>query len=162
MPQITFARGPSRAATTVIAGLALAFAATTATGAGAAARATGYGPAPVASTSVTTPQEAAIPYLTVLQPLAVRHHGHIVVGRIKLRALIAADGLQTTWSIRVIHGAGSRRTHHVVAHGTLRPDQISTVSAVVYGQPHSALLYDVTAANAAGGTPTPPLHARIA
>jgi hypothetical protein len=158
MPEITFARRPSRAATTVMAGLALALAATTAPGAGAAARATGDGP----STNVTTPQDAAIPYLTVLQPLAVRQHGHIVPGRIELRALIAADGLQTTWSIRVIHGAGSGRTYHVVAHGALRPDQTSTVSAVVYGWPHSALLYDVTAANAAGGTPTPPLHAQIA
>lgn len=106
--------------------------------------------------------DAAIPYLTVLQPLAVRRHGHIVPGRIRLRAIIAADGLRTTWSIRAIRGHGDRAVYHVVGHGTLGPADTKTVGTVVFGKPRSIVRYDVTAANADGGRPTPVMRARIA
>jgi hypothetical protein len=107
-------------------------------------------------------EEAAIPYLTVLPPLAVRRQGQIVKGRIRLRAIIAADGLTTRWSIRVVkRGAGQTR-YKVLAHGTLKPHATKTVTVVAFGRPGSKLKYDVTAKNADGGTPTPPQQAKIA
>jgi hypothetical protein len=161
MPEITTPRRTARTAARAASCLAIGLAATSATGAGAAATSPPAGGATVASASIAPPEDTAIPYLTVLQPLAVRRHGHVIRGRIKLRAIIAADGLKTAWSFRVIHGTGANATHRVVAHGTLSPTQTKRVSAVVYGRSHSALRYDVTASNAAGGSPTPPQHARI-
>jgi hypothetical protein len=125
--------------------------------------AAGISPIPRAPAASPAAQAGgAIPYLTVLQPLAVRRHGQIVRGRIQLRAIIAADGLLTKWSIRIIHRHGGHTGYHVIAHGTLSPTSTKTVTAVAFGAPRSVVLYDVTAANADGGRPTPPQHARIA
>jgi hypothetical protein len=113
-------------------------------------------------TGAAAAEEAAIPYLTVLPPLAVRRQGRIVKGRIKLRAIIAADGLTTRWSIRVVKRSGGQTRYKVLAHGTLKPNATRTVVAVAYGTPGSKLSYDVTAHNADGGKPTPPQRAKIA
>jgi hypothetical protein len=107
-------------------------------------------------------EQAAIPYLTVLPPLAVRRQGQIVKGRIRLRAIIAADGLTTHWSIRTVKRSGGQTHFRVLAHGTLKPHATKTVTVVAFGQPGSRLKYDVTAKNADGGTPSPPQQAKIA
>lgn len=106
--------------------------------------------------------DAAIPYLTVLPARAVRSNGDVVHGRIQLRAIIAADGLPTKWSIRVIKRSYGHIVHRVIAHGTLAPTATKTVTAVATGVTRTALTYDVTASNSDGGQPTPPQHARIA
>jgi hypothetical protein len=130
--------------------------------------ATGRWAAPLAAlallsvTCAAAAEEAAIPYLTVLPPLAVRRQGRIVKGRIELRAIIAADGLTTRWSIRVVKRSGGHARYEVLAHGTLKPNATRTVVAVAYGTPGSKLSYDVTARNADGGRPTPPQRAKVA
>jgi hypothetical protein len=113
-------------------------------------------------TGVAAAEQAAIPYLTVLPPLAVRGEGRIVKGRIRLRAIIAADGLTTHWSIRTVRRSGGQIRFRVLAHGTLKPHATNIVTVVASGQPGSKLKYDVTAKNADGGTPTPPQQAKIA
>jgi hypothetical protein len=113
-------------------------------------------------TGVAAAEQAAIPYLTVLPPLAVRQQGQIVKGRIRLRAIIAADGLTTHWSIRTVKRSGGQTHFRVLAHGTLEPHATKTVTVVAFGRPGSKLKYDVTAKNADGGTPTPPQQAKIA
>jgi hypothetical protein len=113
-------------------------------------------------TGVAAAEQAAIPYLTVLPPLAVRRQGQIVKGRIRLRAIIAADGLTTHWSIRVVKRSGGQTHFRVLAHGTLKPHATKTVTVVAFGRPESKLKYDVTAKNSDGGTPTPPQQAKIA
>jgi hypothetical protein len=152
-----------RTAAIAASSLAIGLAAMSPSGAGAAPGGAAAPSAPVAAASGAAPADAAIPYLTVLQPLAVRQHAQIVRGRIQLRALIGADGLKTTWSIRTITHVGGRTVYHVVAHGTAAPgEEAKPASAVVYGTPHSIVHYDVTATNAAGGLPTPQMSARIA
>lgn len=113
-------------------------------------------------TGVAAAEQAAIPYLTVLQPLAVRRQGRIVKGQIRLRAIIASDGLTTHWSIRTVKRSGGQTHFRVLAHGTLKPHATKTVTVVASGRPGSKLKYDVTAKNADGGTPTPPQQAKIA
>jgi hypothetical protein len=113
-------------------------------------------------TGAAAAEEAAIPYLTVLPPLAVRHSGLIVRGRIELRAIIAAVGLTTHWSIRIVKRRGGQVRYKVLAHGTLKPNATRTVVAIASGAPGSKLRYDVTASNADGGKPTPPQLAKIA
>jgi hypothetical protein len=113
-------------------------------------------------TGVAAAEQAAIPYLTVLQPLAVRRQGRIVKGEIRLRAIIASDGLTTHWSIRTVKRSGGQTHFRVLAHGTLKPHATKTVTVVASGRPGSKLKYDVTAKNADGGTPTPPQQAKIA
>jgi hypothetical protein len=113
-------------------------------------------------TGVAAAEQAAIPYLTVLQPLAVRRQGRIVKGEIRLRAIIASDGLTTHWSIRTVKRSGGQTHFRVLAHGTLKPHATKTVTVVAFGRPGGKLKYDVTAKNADGGTPTPPQQAKIA
>jgi hypothetical protein len=113
-------------------------------------------------TGVAAAEQAAIPYLTVLPPLAVRREGRIVKGEIRLRAIIASDGLTTRWSIRAVKRGGGQTHFRVLAHGTLKPHATKTVTVVAFGRPGSKLKYDVTAKNADGGTPTPPQQAKIA
>jgi hypothetical protein len=113
-------------------------------------------------TGVAAAEQAAIPYLTVLPPLAVRRDGRIVKGEIRLRAIIAADGLTTHWSIRTVKRSGGQTHFRVLAHGTLKPHATKTVAVVAFGRPESKLKYDVTARNADGGRPTPPQQAKIA
>jgi hypothetical protein len=113
-------------------------------------------------TGAAAAEQAAIPYLTVLPPLAVRHGGQIVKGRIELRAIIAADGLRTHWSIRIVKRRGGQVHYRVLAHGVLKPHATKTVTAVAFGARGSRIKYDVTASNADGGTPTPPQQAKIA
>jgi hypothetical protein len=113
-------------------------------------------------TGVAAAEQAAIPYLTVLPPLAVRRQGQIVKGRIRLRAIIASDGLTTHWSIRAVKRSGGQTHFRVLAHGTLKPHATKTVTVVAFGRPGSKLKYDVTAKNADRGTPTPPQQAKIA
>jgi hypothetical protein len=93
-------------------------------------------------TGVAAAEQAAIPYLTVLQPLAVRREGRIVKGRIELRAIIAADGLTTRWSIRSVRRSGGQTHFRVLAHGTLKPHATKTVTVVASGRPGSKLKYD--------------------
>lgn len=134
-------------------------------GLGAAAQTTAAAPiAPTSTAPAAHPaaQAGAIPYLTVLPPRAVRRHEAIVRGRIQLRAIIAADGLVTKWSIRIIHRQDATVSYRIIAHGTLSPASTKTVTAVAFGSPRGVVVYDVTAANAAGGNPTPPMRARIA
>jgi hypothetical protein len=113
-------------------------------------------------TGAAAAEQAAIPYLTVLPPLAVRRQGRIVKGEIRLRAIIASDGLATHWSIRTVKRSGGQTHFRVLAHGTLKPHATKTVMVVTSGRPGSKLKYDVTAKNADGGTPTPPQQAKIA
>jgi hypothetical protein len=137
---------------------------------GLAALSTGASAAPGAAltggalgSAAAAASDAGIPYVSVLQPKAVRRNGKVVGGRIRLRGLIGADGLQTTWSIRTIHRVGGHVAHHVVARGTVAPDQeAEPISAVVFGKRGSVVDYDITATNSAGGQPTPTMHARIA
>jgi hypothetical protein len=116
----------------------------------------------LSATGVAAAEQAAIPYLTVLPPLTVRQQGQIVKGRIRLRAIIAADGLTTHWSIRVVRRSDGQTHFRVLADGTLKPHATKTVTVVAFGRPGSKLKYDVTAKNADGGTPTPPQQAKIA
>jgi hypothetical protein len=113
-------------------------------------------------TGAAAAEQAAIPYLTVLPPLAVRRQGQIVKGQIRLRAIIAADGLTTHWSIRIVKRSGGQTHFRVLAHGVLKPHATKTVTVVARGRPGSRLKYDVTAKNTDGGTPTPPQQAKIA
>jgi hypothetical protein len=113
-------------------------------------------------TGAAAAEQAAIPYLTVLPPLAVRQGGRIVKGKIKLRAIIAADGLPTRWSIRIVKRQGGQTHYSVLAHGTLRPHATKTVTAVASGAVGTKIKYDITASNADGGTPTPPQLAKVA
>jgi hypothetical protein len=159
MPISTPQRRPLQLAALAATSLAIGLAATTSSGATTPGAATG-GPEGAATAAAT---ETGIPFVSVLQPKAVRRNGKVVGGRIRLRGLIGADGLKTTWSIRTIHRDGDRIRHRVVARGTVASaEESKPISAVVFGKPGSRVDYDVTATNAAGGQPTPTMHARIA
>ena len=126
-----------------------------------AATSLAIGVAAISSSGAAASTDAAasttgIPYVSVLQAKAVRRNGQIVGGRIRLRGLIGADGLRTTWSIRTIHRRGEKVVYRIVAHGTVAPKEESKpISAVVFGKRGSVVDYDVTATNSAGGQPTP-------
>jgi hypothetical protein len=158
MPITDTQRRPRQFAALAASSLAIGLAALSSSGAAAAPNA-----APTAGTATAAAGDAGIPYVSVLQPKAVRRNGKVVGGRIRLRGLIGADGLKTTWSIRTIHHHGDHIEYRVVAHGTVAPEEeAKPISAVVLGKRGSIVNYDITATNSAGGQPTPAMHARIA
>jgi hypothetical protein len=160
MPIITTQRRPLQLAALAASSLALAITALPSSGASAAPVAA-VTSAPGAATAAAG--DTGIPFVSVLAPKAVRRNGKVVGGKIRLRGLIGADGLETTWSIRTIHRVYGHSVYRVVAHGTVAPEEeAKPISAVVSGKRGSVVAYDVTATNAAGGQPTPTMHARIA
>jgi hypothetical protein len=152
---------PLQLAALAASSLAIGLAAISSSGASAAPVTAATGGA--AGSAAAAASDARIPYVSVLQPQAVRRHGKVVGGRIRLRGLIGADELKTRWSIRTIHRHGDQIEYRVVARGTVAPDEeAKRISAVVFGKRGSVVNYDITATNSAGGQPTPAMHARIA
>jgi hypothetical protein len=161
MPTTDTQRRSLRFAALAASSLTIGLAALATSGASAAPVDPGTGGAPAAATAAAS--ETGIPYVSVLQPQAVRRDGKVVGGRIRLRGLIGADGLETKWSIRTIFHHHGHVIYRVMAHGTVAPtEEAKPISAVVFGLRGRVVDYDITATNSAGGQPTPVMHARIA
>lgn len=133
MPITDTHRTPLQFAALAATSLAIGAAAFGSSGASASTNAAATGGSPAAATAAAS--TTGIPYVSVLQPKAVRRNGKVVGGRIRLRGLIGADGLKTKWSIRTIHRHGDHLDYRVVAHGTVAPElESKPISAVVFGK----------------------------
>ncbi|MEA2219228.1 MAG: hypothetical protein QOJ35_1854 [Solirubrobacteraceae bacterium] len=162
MPITTTPRTSLRNAAIAASSIAIGLTALSSSNAGAAGDAAAARSSP--GSAVTAASDyAPIPYLTVLPPEIVRHNGRVMHGRIRLRAIVGASGLETQWSIRIVGRHGDHTDPRVIAHGTVAPtEEAKPVSAVAFGKPRSVVRYDVTATNSAGGQPAPVMRATIA